>query len=115
MGEIVSNCISTIGRSSPFLTLLRRLFRAEPSAIVKETPAEAAPPAKNTVGAAPSLLMASRDPGPLIARTAARLEGWRQRRAGRRRLMGLDDHLLKDLGISRCDAEREYRKPFWRG
>jgi len=35
---------------------------------------------------------------------------WRQRRA----LADLDDHLLRDLGISREDALRESRKPFWR-
>ena len=34
----------------------------------------------------------------------------RQRRA----LMALDDHLLKDIGISRADAVREWRKAPWR-
>jgi uncharacterized protein YjiS (DUF1127 family) len=36
-------------------------------------------------------------------------EKWRQRQA----LLGLDDHLLRDIGISREEAEREGRKPFW--
>ncbi|WP_448203026.1 DUF1127 domain-containing protein [Azospirillum sp. sgz302134] len=35
---------------------------------------------------------------------------WRQRQA----LLKLDDHLLKDIGISRADAEAETRKPFWK-
>lgn len=36
---------------------------------------------------------------------------WKQRQA----LMALDDHLLKDIGVSRLDADHEARKPFWRG
>jgi len=36
---------------------------------------------------------------------------WRQRCG----LDRLSDHMLKDLGISRADASREARKPFWRG
>ena len=36
---------------------------------------------------------------------------WRQRQA----LMRLDEHLLKDIGLSRADVENEVRKPFWRG
>lgn len=36
-------------------------------------------------------------------------------RAGQRRALGaLDDHLLKDVGLSRADVERETSKPFWR-
>ena len=34
----------------------------------------------------------------------------RQRQA----LMALDDRLLKDIGVSRADAEHEANKPFWR-
>lgn len=37
-------------------------------------------------------------------------ERWRQRQA----LMRLDDHLLKDIGISRADADQEATKPFWK-
>lgn len=35
---------------------------------------------------------------------------YRQRRA----LAELDDHLLKDIGLTRPDAEKECRKPPWR-
>lgn len=38
-----------------------------------------------------------------------------ERRKQRRALMALDDHLLKDIGVSRGEAEREVIKPFWRG
>lgn len=40
---------------------------------------------------------------------------WQQRAEQRRCLRGLDDHLLKDIGLSRFDAEAEAAKPFWRG
>lgn len=39
----------------------------------------------------------------------AGLERWRQRR----RLLQLDERMLHDIGISRCDAEREAAKR-WR-
>ena len=35
---------------------------------------------------------------------------WRQRQA----LLELDDRLLNDIGISRADALREARRPFWK-
>ncbi|MES9965481.1 MAG: DUF1127 domain-containing protein [Candidatus Sedimenticola sp. 20ELBAFRAG] len=37
-----------------------------------------------------------------------------QRQRQRRRLLELDDRLLKDIGISRVDAMGEGGKPFWR-
>ena len=37
-------------------------------------------------------------------------ERWRQRQ----HLMMLDDHLLKDIGLSRADADQESSKPFWK-
>ena len=40
-------------------------------------------------------------------------EAWR-RHASRTRLAQLNDHLLKDIGLSRADAWREAAKPFWR-
>ena len=39
---------------------------------------------------------------------------WRERASQRRHLASLEDHQLKDMGISRADAEREAGKPFWR-
>jgi uncharacterized protein YjiS (DUF1127 family) len=39
---------------------------------------------------------------------------WRQRLRQRRQLARLDDALLKDIGLTRCDAEMESAKPFWR-
>lgn len=40
---------------------------------------------------------------------------WIGRRRQRRALAALDDHLLRDLGLTREDAVRESGKPFWRG
>jgi uncharacterized protein YjiS (DUF1127 family) len=37
-----------------------------------------------------------------------------ERARQRQALMALDDRLLKDIGVSRADAEREANKPFWR-
>ncbi|HYG85743.1 MAG TPA: DUF1127 domain-containing protein [Azospirillum sp.] len=37
-------------------------------------------------------------------------ERWRQRQA----LMRLDDHMLKDIGLTRADVELEVTKPFWK-
>ena len=40
---------------------------------------------------------------------------WLTRHRERRKLETLSDHMLKDMGISRVDAEREALKKFWRG
>jgi len=37
-----------------------------------------------------------------------------RRHYSRRQLAGMPDHLLKDIGISRSEAEQEAAKPFWR-
>ena len=39
---------------------------------------------------------------------------WLQRSRERRQLDGFGDQMLKDLGVSRADVEREVSKPFWR-
>ncbi len=39
---------------------------------------------------------------------------WRERAAERAHLAALDDHLLRDVGLSRADVEREASIPFWR-
>lgn len=38
---------------------------------------------------------------------------WRQRSASRRELRELDEHVLRDVGISRSQADFEGNKPFW--
>ncbi len=39
---------------------------------------------------------------------------WAERAAERRHLAALDDHLLKDIGVSRADIDAVTTKPFWR-
>ena len=39
---------------------------------------------------------------------------WQRRANERHALAHLDDRLLCDLGLSRSEAARESRKPFWR-
>jgi uncharacterized protein YjiS (DUF1127 family) len=56
------------------------------------------------------LAEASRLLGALVERA---LE-WQDRSRQRLGLLALDDHLLKDVGLTRAQAYRETRKPFWR-
>ena len=51
-----------------------------------------------------------------VARNIAQVIAvWRDRVRMRRRLSRMDNHLLRDIGLSRLDAKREINKPFWRG
>jgi uncharacterized protein YjiS (DUF1127 family) len=43
----------------------------------------------------------------------ARLDEWQQRSAGRRELLNLTERDLRDIGITRNDAQVEANKPFW--
>jgi uncharacterized protein YjiS (DUF1127 family) len=42
------------------------------------------------------------------------LQLWRERARGRQQLRTFDDHLLRDIGLTRLQAEAEANKPFWR-
>ncbi len=42
-----------------------------------------------------------------------RISRWHVNWRTRRQLARLPDFMLKDIGISRIDAEQEARKPFW--
>ncbi len=39
---------------------------------------------------------------------------WFERRRGRRDLLGLNDQMLHDIGVTWLDVQREIDKPFWR-
>ena len=38
---------------------------------------------------------------------------WHELTQQRRRLLALDDRMLKDIGITRAEATRESARPFW--
>jgi uncharacterized protein YjiS (DUF1127 family) len=44
----------------------------------------------------------------------ANLREWRRRSRERAELAALDDRTLKDIGLTRSDAEFLSNKPFWR-
>ena len=44
----------------------------------------------------------------------ATLREWRRRNRERAELAALDDRMLKDIGLTRADAEFSSNKPFWR-
>ena len=53
----------------------------------------------------------------VMAAFAALRQGGREalrRQRTRKNLAGLDGHLLRDIGLTPTDAEREANKPFWR-
>jgi uncharacterized protein YjiS (DUF1127 family) len=43
-----------------------------------------------------------------------RLAEWQDRAEQRTHLAGMDDRMLKDIGINGVDAARESGKPFWK-
>jgi uncharacterized protein YjiS (DUF1127 family) len=42
-----------------------------------------------------------------------RLLRWSELARQRRALLALNEHMLKDIGVSRAAAEREASRPFW--
>lgn len=49
-----------------------------------------------------------------LDRLIVRAREQHQRHRTRRQLLTLEDPLLRDIGLSRADAEREGIKPFWK-
>lgn len=48
-----------------------------------------------------------------LVAAAGQLLRWWQLAQQRHRLAQLDEFALKDIGVSRADAEREAQRPFW--
>jgi uncharacterized protein YjiS (DUF1127 family) len=50
----------------------------------------------------------------VLARIGSELGEWRRRSRDRRALAAMSDRSLRDIGLTRYDADWEARKPFWR-
>lgn len=50
----------------------------------------------------------------LLVRFFDRLLEWHDRSRERFHLRGLNDHQLRDIGLSRAEVEQESSKPFWK-
>jgi uncharacterized protein YjiS (DUF1127 family) len=50
-----------------------------------------------------------------LAAAFDKLFTWMERARQRQALAALDNHLLKDIGLTRTDIIDEVRKPFWQG
>ena len=48
-----------------------------------------------------------------LSRVVLLLLYWQDLARQRRALAALDDHMLKDIGLSRADARQEADRPFW--
>ena len=48
-----------------------------------------------------------------VAAAGALIARWLETARQRRTLAALDDHVLRDIGITRVEAEREAERPFW--
>ena len=52
-------------------------------------------------------------PRRLLPDLLSRFRGWRERARSRHLLQQLDDRMLRDVGLSRADVDRECAKHFW--
>jgi uncharacterized protein YjiS (DUF1127 family) len=50
----------------------------------------------------------------ILARMASEIREWRRRSRDRRALAAMSDRSLRDIGLTRYDADWEASKPFWR-
>jgi uncharacterized protein YjiS (DUF1127 family) len=50
----------------------------------------------------------------VLARAASEMREWRRRSRDRRALAAMSDRSLRDIGLTRYDADWEASKPFWR-
>ncbi|HEV2185969.1 MAG TPA: DUF1127 domain-containing protein [Stellaceae bacterium] len=53
-------------------------------------------------------------PAELFHAALALIRQWRERARQRRQLARLDVRMLRDIGLTAAEAERECEKPFWR-
>jgi uncharacterized protein YjiS (DUF1127 family) len=68
---------------------------------------------RSSYAAGPQMVVRPRGRG-WVARAVDGLLTWHERARQRRQLLRMDDHMLRDIGISRGEAFGEAEKPFWR-
>jgi len=66
---------------------------------------------RSTASTSPGLRREGRS---VVGRIVGLLLLWQGRARERHTLAGLDDRMLKDIGLDRADITREADKPFWR-
>jgi uncharacterized protein YjiS (DUF1127 family) len=74
-------------------------------------------PLDTTLARSPGLGLGARTTRSLVyglRQAAAALREWQRRRRDRAVLATLDDRMLRDIGVSRCEILAEIDKPFWR-
>jgi uncharacterized protein YjiS (DUF1127 family) len=49
----------------------------------------------------------------VVFAVAVQVMTWETRYRTRKSLRDLDDHVLKDIGLSRAEAQKEAARPFW--
>jgi uncharacterized protein YjiS (DUF1127 family) len=49
----------------------------------------------------------------LVVHGALKIVVWQQRARERNRLASMDEHMLRDIGLSRSQVTQETGKPFW--
>jgi uncharacterized protein YjiS (DUF1127 family) len=49
----------------------------------------------------------------LLTNLVSKVVQWQERARSRHLLRQLDDRMLRDVGLSRCDVNRECTKHFW--
>ena len=52
-------------------------------------------------------------PRRLLPKLLSRFRGWQEQARSRHLLLQLDDRMLRDVGLSRSDVDRECGKYFW--
>jgi uncharacterized protein YjiS (DUF1127 family) len=61
------------------------------------------------------VLRAARLADKVVGAVVTRIFSWQERARERHRMKALSDAMLRDIGVSRADIDRESRKPFWLG
>ena len=94
---------------------MRQTFRSAGTATLWSAVGAAMVPLPGAgLGTAPREHLLSRHAASWLGQVRDTLRLWQDRVSGRQQLLRLDEHVLRDIGITRLQAEAEANKPFWR-